>query len=114
MNVPEWILWLAAALATVRASWFVVVEDGPWGIMQRLRVAAGCYEYRDQRGPDGMPVAKTEIGRALTCPFCVSPWFALLFSLCVLSSMTVAHVLVLVAGVSGAAWYFIRWRTWKV
>lgn len=63
--------FLLATLACYRVVQLVVFDDGPFRLMDRIRVGVGCYEY----GEDSQP--QTILGRLLSCPYCVGMWMAI-------------------------------------
>lgn len=72
MNLmPDWFNLLLLTLACYRLAQLVAVDEGPFGIFFGLRDRLGAYDFR----PDGQ--AKTNIGRGISCPYCVGIWFAL-------------------------------------
>jgi len=107
------IRWLLAVLATVRLTWAVVYEDGPGEVLLKLRTWAGAYDYADERGPDGQPVPRSALGRALQCPYCVSLALALPMALLALVEGKATDALLAWLGLAGAAMLAIRWRPWR-
>lgn len=75
-------------------------HTGPFGVLVRLRAAAGVYA----RGADGRPAK--QLGRLLVCPYCVSVWLgilALLFCAVRGQSRTRSNVLA-IGGAVGGVW----------
>jgi hypothetical protein len=62
---------IVAGFACYRLAQLVVYDDGPFRLFDKLRIVAGCYDY----GEDGQP--QSELGRLLSCPYCVGIWIAL-------------------------------------
>lgn len=112
MMLDPWVV-IAVIFAAYRVTFFVVLEDGPAGVMRAVRRKLGAYNYGSQRGPDGMPQAVTEIGRAVTCPVCVSP-FAVAGCLAVaVLGGPVGQWVVLGLAAAGGVLALIRWRAWR-
>lgn len=59
-------------LAAYRLTRLITEDEGPAELSTKLRVALGAYDY----GPDGQ--AKTNLGRGISCPYCVGVYAALL------------------------------------
>lgn len=68
----EAILLALAVLTCYRLTQFIVYDEGPWRIGDRIRDRAGGYD----RKPDGQ--ARTALGRMVNCPYCVGVYAALL------------------------------------
>jgi hypothetical protein len=61
---PLWFRFAIAVLATWRVVHLVAREDGPFGVIVRLRARAGV----------------SAIGRLMDCPCCLSVWIAVPFA----------------------------------
>jgi len=59
-----------AVFACFRLAELIAIDDGPGDILKKLRVECGAYDY----GEDGRP--KTNLGRLIECPYCLSIWLA--------------------------------------
>ena len=64
-------LFILAVLATMRLTVLVITEDGPFGIVLRLRSFV-----HDRAMP--RPGFWRNVWHGITCPYCVSFWLALL------------------------------------
>lgn len=63
-------LFILLSLAVYRLARLITLDDGPFDLLLKLRDLWGAYDY----GPNG--VAKTSLGRGLTCPYCAGFWIA--------------------------------------
>jgi len=111
--MPEWVRWLAVILATLRATWALMFDDGPCCVLRGLRTRMGTYDYGAEIGPDGRPQAITTLGRFLNCPYCVSLAVALLAVPLALWPSILGDVLLTWLGIAGGAMLLIRWRPWR-
>ena len=68
--MPDWLLLALAILACYRLARLSAVDEGPAGVLMRLRIAAGGYDL----GENGEPL--TNIGRGMICPHCWGVWWA--------------------------------------
>lgn len=92
----EWLKFVAVIFATYRLSGLLSSEEGPYlpflykdkdqtGVFEWIRRKAGAYDYvyeYDERGNQRVSV-RTNLGRGISCPLCVSAYigFLLTFSL---------------------------------
>jgi len=67
--------FLILALATWRIAVMAAEEDGPFGLLERIRVLLGVRfdEVGDEYG-------KNELARNLLCIWCSTPWWGLLWT----------------------------------
>lgn len=63
--------FVLAALVVYRLARLLALEEGPGGVILKLRAACGGYDL----GPDGQP--RTNLGRGINCPHCIGVWLAL-------------------------------------
>lgn len=61
------------ALATFRLAALIALDEGPAMMFVKLRAKAGAYDV----GPDGLPT--TNLGRGISCPYCVGIYAAAFF-----------------------------------
>lgn len=94
--MPDWFNLLLLTLACYRLSQLIAIDEGPLEIFFKLRDRLGAYDLR----PDGQ--AKTNIGRGISCPYCVGMWFALLLAV-VKVGLSVDVILWLLAIAGGQA-----------
>lgn len=113
IEIPIWILLLAAVFAVYRMAWSITLEDGPFSLYLLLRTVLGAYDYGERHGPDGKPMAKSAAGRAISCPGCVSQYCAVVALAMVLSGVFWLQVILVWWGVSGAFLYMVRMRPWR-
>lgn len=66
--------FMVLALATWRISYMLVVEDGPYDILDKIRRKLGV-EYAS----DGTPYSENTWGNLFTCVWCISVWVGTLF-----------------------------------
>lgn len=64
-------LFILLSLLVYRLARLIAIDDGPFDVILKFRAALGAYDY----GPNGL--AKTSLGRGITCPYCVGVWLAL-------------------------------------
>jgi hypothetical protein len=65
--VPELFALVLAVLATYRIARMLAMEEGPFGLFDRVRARID-------------PDQETWLGRGLNCPLCIGFWVALLFT----------------------------------
>lgn len=63
-------LFILLSLAIYRLARLISIDDGPFDILLRFRALWGAYNY----GENGL--ARTSLGRGITCPHCVGFWIA--------------------------------------
>ena len=63
-------LFILLSLAVYRLARLVAIDDGPADILLKSRSELGAYDY----GENGL--AKSNLGRGITCPHCVGFWIA--------------------------------------
>ena len=95
-------LKLALAILTCyRLAQFIVYDEGPWSIGDKIRTRAGGYD----RKADGL--ARTSLGRLINCPYCVGIYAALVSAALVASTFLpspFSHVglsLLAIGGIAG-------------
>lgn len=71
-------LFALLALTIYRLARLITIDDGPGDAILKFRNWIGAYDY----APNGL--AKSSLGRGITCPYCVGMWVALVVSLIVL------------------------------
>ncbi len=76
LNLADLVSFLLASFACFRLAQFVVYDDAPGGLMLRLRIRAGVYDYGDNGEP------QSRLARLLSCPHCVGLWIALGLAIC--------------------------------
>jgi hypothetical protein len=64
-----------------------VFDDGPFCLFDRLRIRAGRYDY----GKNGKP--QSELGRLLSCPYCVGLWIAIPLTLILFPETIIEFIL---------------------
>lgn len=90
------IILLIGILSCYRVARLITVDDGPFDILLEVRAKLGAYDY----GEDGRP--ETNVGRLVSCPYCVGIWLALLLAIVLfpLSIMTPVYWLAIAGGQS--------------
>ncbi len=71
----EWLNYVLLVFACYRLAQLITLDEGPFSIFSKLRIKVGAYDY----GENGE--AKTGLGRAMTCLYCLGIWIALPLSL---------------------------------
>lgn len=97
--MPEWLPWVLAPFACYRLARLLALEEGPWGVLERLRAWAGAYDY----GEDGQP--ETNLGRGVRCPLCVGVYVAALLVGLLSVHWAVSDVGIVWLGMAGAQAY---------
>jgi hypothetical protein len=85
--MSDWLSLLLYILVCYRLSTLLTLDEGPLSVFLKIRTELGAYDY-DKSGQ-----AKTNLGRALTCPHCIGVWIAIPLSLYE----------------SGTQWYTLIW-----
>ncbi len=67
----EWLNFILLTFVCYRLAQLVTLDEGPFGIFQKIRVKAGTYDNDD----DGQ--AAMGLGRVMSCPYCLGVWIAL-------------------------------------
>lgn len=88
------------ALAVYRLAVMLTREDGPADVFVRLRTWAGCYDYSERPGPNGLE-PRTSLGKLMSCPYCVGVWLSMAGAV-VVASPGAWDWLVLVLALAGA------------
>jgi hypothetical protein len=73
--VNNWLDFILLTFVCYRLAQLFALDEGPFSVFHKLRVVTGAYDYDDSGR------AKTGLGRAMTCPYCLGIWIALLLSL---------------------------------
>jgi hypothetical protein len=73
----NWLLFMIGILGTWRFTHLLVVEDGPWDVLVRLR----------------RRLSKTFIGKLLDCFYCSSLWVSILFAMLLGHTLTDRFIL---------------------
>lgn len=96
--------FIILGFATVRLSYMIMWERGPWNLFVRLRTWAGI-EHED-----GVSVVypDTFSGRLLQCIYCLSVWVAVLLFLAELV-IPWSRIVVAPLGISGLALLIYAW-----
>ncbi len=115
MPLPDGIRWTFAALAAIRLTWALVVDDGPWDIFVLWRDRMGVTDYGAEMYPDSTPMPETSRGQWWACKYCVSLWPVSLAVVVLLAwpAWVVTDLLLAWWGVAGAVLLAIRWRPWR-
>ena len=71
----EAIYLLIGSFACYRITQLIVMDDGPFDIIQKLRIRLGVYDY----GENGS--STKALGRLFGCPYCIGVWVALILTL---------------------------------
>lgn len=87
--------FVVAALATYRIAMLITWDNGPWDIFERLREAAGAYEYDQDKRPASL------VGKLVTCPYCVGVWAGAFCALLLVTFHPVAYLFLLALGLAG-------------
>lgn len=95
--MSEAVRFILAVFAVYRLSALFALDDGPGDLFLRIRSAAGAYQY----GEDGRPARA--VGRLVSCPHCLSVWFAVLAGIAVLLPSRAGDAMILLFGLAGAA-----------
>ena len=77
VSMPNLLEFAVGALAVWRVSAMVAYERGPFAMFQHIRDAAGIKHF-DDGSPDTDDL-KGELARLLSCVWCLSPYFALVW-----------------------------------
>ncbi len=75
-----WLEFLLASLAVWRISHLIAKEDGPFDVFGRLKEKAGAVYYGPENRwvvDEGIDGKREELGWLITCPLCLSIWFAI-------------------------------------
>ncbi len=65
------ILILLSALATWRVGYFIINEDGPFDIMDRIRIFVGV-----KYATTGQPYGHNIFSKLISCFYCLSVWLS--------------------------------------
>lgn len=96
--MPDLPCLLVLALATWRLSSLLACEDGPFGILARLRVRLGVRYDQESK-----PYGTNELSKLILCPWCSSLWFGAFWTLVWLAWPQGAHLLALPLALSAMA-----------
>jgi len=91
-----------AILATYRLAQFIVLDDGPWDAMFRLRRKLGCYTMRASPESAEFYEPATVLGRLLECVHCVGKWAAIPFAVLTLCPSMPGDLVLVCVGLAGA------------
>lgn len=89
---------LIAALATWRLTQFLVIDDGPFDLLFRLRAKVGRYDLDPADGYS----PKTALGRLFECAHCMGKWVGLALALLVVFPTKVGDVILTALALAGA------------
>ena len=88
---------VVASLACYRVAQLLVFDEGPFCLFDRIRIKVGRYDY----GENGEP--QTELGRLLSCPYCVGLWIAIPLALILFPETIIEFILYWFAIAGGQA-----------
>lgn len=91
---------VVAALATYRLARLLALDEGPAGILKTVRQALGGEDI----DPETLQ-ARTNLGRGVTCPYCLGVWVAAALSLLSLFPSSLGDFFLTVFGLAGAQAY---------
>jgi len=66
--------FVAYSLALWATSYILVFEDGPWGLLKKLRSFVGVYYTVATATKASVRQAETMVGKLFNCPICLSVW----------------------------------------
>lgn len=91
-----------AALATWRLTQFLVIDDGPWDVVWRIRKSLGRYEFAALAEDPRISEITTGFGKFLECAHCAGKWAALGMAALVIWPSTPGDLFILAWGLAGA------------
>ena len=91
---------LVAALAAYRLARLLALDEGPGGIFEATRRVLGGEDI----DPETLQ-ARTNLGRGVTCPYCLGVWVALLLALLSFFPSFLGDFFLTVFGLAGAQTY---------
>ena len=96
MTVTFAIRFLLAALALYRVAMMLTLDDGPFGVFDRMRLWLG--KRAADRDSHGLRWTMAEISN---CPHCVGVWLALLFAPMVIWPNKITDIIIIILALSG-------------
>jgi hypothetical protein len=84
------IRWVFAAFATYRVARMLALEEGPFGLFDRIRDAVGGDNW---------------LSRGLSCPYCLGFWIALVAALAVTELASAFEFVMVWLSIAGAQTY---------
>ena len=67
-------MFVVYSLALWATSYILVFEDGPWGLLKKLRAFVGVYYTEATAAEVSTRQAHTMLGKLFNCPICLSVW----------------------------------------
>jgi hypothetical protein len=109
LDVPDLFLFLLGVLSVYRLAVLIAIDDGPGDWCVALRTWLGAYEYREDPTPrlpgaSAQWRARSNLGRAISCPRCLSMWVAIPVALLLFWHTGLAILVVWLALSGGAIW----------
>ncbi len=102
LELPLWARLALAVFAAYRLARLLAKDEGPAGVFEKLRTVLGAYDYGPEQDDAGNPMARTSLGRLMTCPHCLGVYAALLCAGLLLLAHPLATLVLLVLGIAGA------------
>jgi hypothetical protein len=93
---------VVAALATWRLTQFLVIDDGPWDVVWRIRKSLGRYAFVATAADPRISEISSGFGRFLECAHCVGKWVAVGMAVLVLWPSQWGDLFILAWGLAGA------------
>ena len=98
IQIPDWVMLIAAILATFKLGEIVVIETGPYGIFERFRATVG---KSASKVTPGKRTFVTEFAALIHCPYCVGVWTSLLLVLLIAFRSIPGDVFILFMAIAG-------------
>lgn len=89
-------MYIAAPFAVLRMSQLISLDDGPFGIFDKIRAAAEAYAMGSKFGS-----FRWSLSAWLNCPYCNGVWFAALILLLICLRSTLGDIFILWMGLAG-------------
>lgn len=99
---------ILATLATYKLAYLFVWEEGPFDIFTCFRALLGIHLVEDGETKVTVVDRVNVLTKLFTCPFCLSGWLALAFSLMLVSYEDVTLVVIVWLGIWGGACILLR------
>jgi len=101
---------LLYGLASFRYAMLLHNESGPWYVFDWLRHKAGIEIYEDEFGNETY-IADRFWGELLACPYCLSGWFSIFFTISyyIEKVRPVGDALVIVGAIWGVAYVLLKY-----